>query len=261
MRPFSSVATPAPPLSSVAPDLPAPLAAVAQRARAGGDGNGKPLLAITFDDGYRNNLTHAAPLLDEYGLNRPEPEKHNVRGGGPHVYRQFATNCLLARRLVERGVRFVTVLHASWDHHSNIDEELGYNAGMADQPIAALLKDLKRRGLLDSTLVLFAGEFGRTPVVELPAAGANAGKVNGRDHNHYGFSMWLAGGGARGGYVHGATDEFGFAAVDDKVHVHDLHATILQCLGFDHTKLTYRFNGRDFRLTDVAGNVVKPILA
>ena len=127
--------------------------------------------------------------------------------------------------------------------------------------IAAFLTDLKQRGLLDDTLVIWGGEFGRTPTVELPTPGANAGKVNGRDHNHYGFTMWLAGGGVKGGMAYGATDEFGFAAVENKVHVHDLHATILHLLGFDHEKLTYRYAGRDFRLTDVHGHVVKKILA
>ena len=133
--------------------------------------------------------------------------------------------------------------------------------GSADQPIGALLADLKQRGMLEDTLVIWGGEFGRTPTVELPTPGANAGKINGRDHNHYGFSMWMAGGGVRGGYVHGATDEFGFKAVENPVHVHDLHATILQLLGFDHTKLTYRHAGRDYRLTDVYGNVVKELIA
>ena len=124
-----------------------------------------------------------------------------------------------------------------------------------------MLSDLKQRGLFDSTLVIWGGEFGRTPTVELPQAGANAGKVNGRDHNHHGFSTWLAGGGARGGYAHGATDEFGFQAVEDKVHVHDLHATILHLMGFDHEKFTYRYAGRDFRLTDVHGRVVRELMA
>ena len=128
-------------------------------------------------------------------------------------------------------------------------------------PIAAFLSDLKRRGMLDDTLVIWGGEFGRTPTVELPTPGSNQGKQNGRDHNHYGFSMWMAGGGSRGGHVHGRTDDAGFAAVEDKVHVHDLHATILHLLGFDHEKLTYRYAGRDFRLTDVHGNVVKSLLA
>jgi uncharacterized protein (DUF1501 family) len=127
-------------------------------------------------------------------------------------------------------------------------------AGEWDQAIAGFLTDLKQRGLLETTLVIWGGEFGRTPVAELP-------QLNGRDHNHYGFSMWLAGGGIRGGYVHGATDEFGFAAVEKKVHIHDLHATILQLLGFDHERLTYRYAGRDFRLTDVHGQLVRELLA
>src|SRR5213075_1268758 len=131
----------------------------------------------------------------------------------------------------------------------------------SDQAIGALLKDLKQRGLLEETLVVWGGEFGRTPTVELPTPGANSGKINGRDHNHYGFSMWMAGGGVKGGHVHGATDDFGFKSVQDVVHVHDLHTTILHLLGFDHEKFTYRYAGRDFRLTDVHGQVVKSILA
>jgi arylsulfatase A-like enzyme len=127
--------------------------------------------------------------------------------------------------------------------------------------LGSLLKDLKQRGMLDDTLVVFGGEFGRTPVVELPMPGANAGKVNGRDHNHHGFSVWMAGGGVRGGTTFGATDEFGFRAVEKPVHVHDLHATILHLLGFDHERLTFRHAGRDFRLTDVHGNVIREVLA
>jgi arylsulfatase A-like enzyme len=134
-------------------------------------------------------------------------------------------------------------------------------ANECDQAIGALLTDLKQRGMLESTLVIWGGEFGRTPTVELPTPGSNSGKINGRDHNHYGFSMWMAGGGVRGGYVHGSTDEFGFQAVENKVHVHDLQATILALLGFDHEKLTFRSAGRDFRLTDVHGHVVKELIA
>jgi arylsulfatase A-like enzyme len=134
-------------------------------------------------------------------------------------------------------------------------------AGQCDQAIGALLKDLKARGMLDETLVIWGGEFGRTPTVELPKKGSNAGKINGRDHNHHGFTMWLAGGGVRGGTVHGATDEFGFQAVENRVHVHDLHATVLRLLGFDHERFTYRYAGRDFRLTDVHGRVVKELIA
>jgi Protein of unknown function (DUF1501) len=175
-----------------------------------------------------------------------------------------ARQLLIARRLVERGVRFVQVWHGAgqpWDNHDDIEVNHRKLAGECDQAIGALLKDLKQRGMLEDTLVIWGGEFGRTPVVELPTPGANAGKVNGRDHNHYGFSMWLAGGGVRGGHVHGATDEFGFKAAEDKVHVHDLHATVLALLGFDHEKLTFRHSGRDFRLTDVHGNVVQDLIA
>ena len=130
-----------------------------------------------------------------------------------------------------------------------------------DQAIGALLVDLKQRGLLDETLVVWGGEFGRTPSVELPKKGSNEGKINGRDHNHWGFTVWLAGGGVRGGYVHGATDEFGFKAVENRVHVHDLHATMLHLLGFDHERFTYRYAGRDFRLTDVHGRIVRELIA
>jgi uncharacterized protein (DUF1501 family) len=164
---------------------------------------------------------------------------------------------LLTRRLLERGVRFVQVWSGReqpWDNHDGLAAEHRKLAQGWDGPIAAFLEDLKVRGLFDSTLVMWGGEFGRTPVAELPG-------LSGRDHNHYGFSMWLAGGGVKGGYVHGSTDEFGFAAVEKKVHVHDLHATILHLLGFDHEKLTYRYAGRDFRLTDVHGQVVKEVLA
>jgi uncharacterized protein (DUF1501 family) len=171
---------------------------------------------------------------------------------------------LIARRLLEKGVRFVQIWHGAgqpWDSHTEIAKEHRKLANECDQPIAALLKDLKQRGMLEDTLVIWGGEFGRTPTVELAEAGANSGSVSGRDHNPYGFSMWVAGGGFKGGYVHGATDEFGFAATENKVHVHDLHATLLHQLGFDHTRLTYRYAGRDFRLTDVAGNVVKELLA
>jgi len=175
-----------------------------------------------------------------------------------------ARQLLIARRLLERGVRFVQVWHGAgqpWDSHDDLQAAHGNLARASDQPIGALLTDLKQRGMLEDTLVIWGGEFGRTPTVELPQPGANAGKINGRDHNHHGFSMWMAGGGVRGGYVHGATDDYGFAAVENKVHVHDLHATILQLLGFDHEKLTFRHSGRDFRLTDVHGRVVKELIA
>ncbi|MBX3438270.1 MAG: DUF1501 domain-containing protein [Planctomycetaceae bacterium] len=175
-----------------------------------------------------------------------------------------ARQILIARRLIERGVRYVQLWHGQgqpWDNHDDLEVNHRRLAGQCDQAIGALLKDLKQRGLLDETLVIWGGEFGRTPTVELPQAGANAGKINGRDHNHYGFTMWLAGGGVKGGQVVGATDDFGFAAVENKVHIHDLHATMLRLLGFDHTQLTYRYAGRDFRLTDVHGQVVDQIIA
>lgn len=175
-----------------------------------------------------------------------------------------AKQILIARRLVERGVRYIQLWHGSgqpWDSHDRIEAEHRRLAGQCSQAIGALLRDLKQRGLLDETLVIWGGEFGRTPTVELPKPGANAGTTSGRDHNHYGFTMWLAGGGVKGGHVHGATDEFGFQAVENRVHVHDLHATILHLLGFDHTRLTYRYAGRDFRLTDVHGRVVHDVIA
>jgi len=172
---------------------------------------------------------------------------------------------LIARRLVERGVRFVQVWHGAgqpWDSHSQIQKNHGKLAGDCDQAIGALLKDLRQRGLLEDTLVIWGGEFGRTPTVELPTPGANAPDTRlGRDHNHHGFTMWLAGGGVKGGINHGASDEFGFKAVENRVHVHDLHATILHLLGFDHEELTFRYAGRDFRLTDVHGVVVDDIVA
>ena len=197
--------------------------------------------------------------LDAYGVTRKEPEKHNFRGGGPNVYKQFATNCVLARRLIERGVRFVTLVHASWDHHSNIDQELGYNAGMADQPISALIKDLKQRGMLDSTLVIFAGEFGRTPLWENRAGRKN--DVVGRDHHPFGFSLFMAGGGIKGGQIYGETDEIGWAPVKDPVHVNDFHATILSLFGFDHLRFTHKFRGLNVRLTDQGGRVIPELIA
>lgn len=196
--------------------------------------------------------------LDAYGIDREEPELKADRGGGKGQFRRFATNCLLARRMVERGVRFVSLFHASWDHHSNLEAELKHNCLMADQPVAALLKDLKRRGLLDSTLVLWLSEFGRTPLGENRAGRPG---VTGRDHHPFAFTIWMAGGGIKPGTVYGKTDEIGWNVVENPVHVNDLHATILHLFGFDHTRLTYRFQGRDFRLTDVAGKVVPALLA
>jgi hypothetical protein len=176
-----------------------------------------------------------------------------------------ARSILIGRRLLERGVRFVQIWHGEgqpWDSHEEIETNHRRLANEIDQPIGALLKDLKQRGMLEDTLVLWAGEFGRTPTVEIPTPGSNNGNVkNGRDHNHWGFTTWVAGGGVKGGTVYGATDEFGFKAEENRVHVHDLHATLLHLLGFDHEKLTYRYAGRDFRLTDVHGHVIKDILA
>ncbi|MBA4063203.1 MAG: DUF1501 domain-containing protein [Isosphaera sp.] len=186
--------------------------------------------------------------------------KHVLEAYGPG---DQARSILLARRLVERGVRFVQVSHGPvqpWDSHDDLEVNHRRLAGQVDRAIAALLSDLKRLGLFEETLVLWGGEFGRTPVVELPTPGSNAGKVNGRDHNHWGFTVWMAGGGVKGGQAVGATDEFGFRAVENPVHVHDLHATMLLLLGFDHEKFTYRYAGRDFRLTDVKGTVVKQVL-
>lgn len=196
--------------------------------------------------------------LDAYGVNRAEPKRHNFRGGGPNVYKQFSTNCLLARRLVERGVRCVTLMHASWDHHSNLDAEITYNAGMLDQPVTALIQDLKRRGMLDETLVICAGEFGRTPLAE--NRGGNK-QNTGRDHHPYAFSLWMAGGGIKGGQVYGKTDDIGWSPVENPVHVNDLHATLLHQFGFNHLELTHRFRGLDVRLTDQGGKVVEKLIA
>jgi hypothetical protein len=218
---------------------------------------GEPLLDAriqSFELAYRMQ-TEAAAAFD-----LSDEPRHILDLYGPGVQ---GRQMLLARRLVERGVRFVQLWHGAgqpWDSHDDIQDHRRL-ATECDQAIGALLTDLKQRGLLDETLVIWGGEFGRTPTVELPAVVVNTGLTKGRDHNHYGFSMWLAGGGVKGGYVHGATDEFGFKAVENKVHVHDLHATILHLLGFDHEKFTYRYAGRDFRLTDVSGRVVREILA
>ena len=191
--------------------------------------------------------------LDDYGVDRPEPtDVKSSLGGGPGVYQSFAKNCVLARRLVERGVRFVTLMHASWDQHGSLHSALEYNARMADQPLAALLKDLKSRGLLDSTLVVFAGEFGRTPLAQ---------GTDGRDHHPNAFSVWMAGGGVRGGQVVGETDEFGWNPIADPVHINDFHATLLHLFGLDHLRLSKSFGGLDLRLTNVGGEVVRKLLA
>ncbi len=196
---------------------------------------------------------------DAFDVNRESQATKEMYGPG-----NFARQCLIARRLAERGVRFIQLYQGAgqpWDSHDDIAVAHRNLAKEADQGIGALLTDLKQRGMLEETLVIWGGEFGRTPTVELPTPGSNAGKSNGRDHNHYGFTYWMAGGGVKGGTIYGSTDEFGFKAEKNPVHVHDLHATILHLLGFDHTKLTYRHAGRDFRLTDVYGNVVHDIIA
>jgi hypothetical protein len=209
----------------------------------------------SFELAYRMQLD----ATDAFDISR-EPENIRKMYGEGTQARQL----MIARRLIEKGVRFVQVWTGEgqpWDNHDDIEVNHRRLAKDCDQAIGALLKDLKQRGMLDDTLVICGGEFGRTPTVELPQPGANAGKINGRDHNHHGFTTWMAGGGVKGGYVHGATDEYGFQAVENKVHIHDLHATILSLLGFDHEKFTYRHAGRDFRLTDVAGHVVKELIA
>lgn len=192
---------------------------------------------------------------EAFDLARESGATHQLYGTDKPATELFGKQCLMARRLVERGVRFVQLFDAPannvWDHHSGLREQLPKRCEAVDQPIAALLTDLKARGLLDETLVLWGGEFGRTPTAE---------GTNGREHHPFGFTMWMAGGGVRGGLVHGATDEFGWHAVQDKVHVHDLHATILHMMGFNHERFTYRHGGRDYRLTDVHGNVIQHIL-
>lgn len=192
--------------------------------------------------------------LDAYGIDRATPEFKGGRGGGAGTYGGFSSSCLLARRLVERGVRFVNVIHASWDHHSNLDKEIEFTAGMADQPVAALIADLKQRGLFEETLVVWASEFGRTPLGENRGGAREAN--TGRDHHPFAFSIFMTGGGIRGGQVYGETDELGWGPVTDPVHINDFQATLLHLFGLDHLKLTYRFQGRDFRLTDVGGNVI-----
>ncbi|MEO2091471.1 MAG: DUF1501 domain-containing protein [Gemmataceae bacterium] len=202
----------------------------------------------TFELAFRMQ----SEATDAFDLTRETKETRALYGDTTH-----GRQLLYTRRLIERGVRFVQVWSGAgqpWDNHDGLEAQHKKLAGEWDQPIAAFLADLKRVGLLDETLVLWGGEFGRTPVAELP-------QLNGRDHNHYGFTCWLAGGGVKGGTVYGATDEFGFRAAEQPMHVHDLHATLLHLLGFDHEKLTYRYAGRDFRLTDVHGTVVTDILS
>lgn len=219
--------------------------------RRGGDSRLEARIE-SFELAFRMQLE----ATDAFDLNR---EPAHIRAMyGDHVH---GRQTLIARRLLERGVRFVQLWHGAgqpWDHHENIEASLRKNAGEIDGPIAALITDLKQRGMFEDTLILWGGEFGRTPSVELGEGGKS--KL-GRDHNHYGFSVWLAGGGIRGGQAYGATDEFGFRAVERKTSVHDLHATMLHCLGFDHERLTYRHAGRDFRLTDVSGEVLRELVS
>jgi hypothetical protein len=193
---------------------------------------------------------------EAFDVSRETDKVQRLYGIGSPATDMFGRQCLMGRRLLERGVRFVQLFDApannAWDHHGGLRENLPKRCAAVDRPIAALLTDLKARGLLEDTLVLWGGEFGRTPTAE---------GTDGREHHPVGFSMWLAGGGIRGGMTHGATDEFGWHAVEKKVHVHDLHATVLHLMGLDHERLTYRFGGRDYRLTDVHGHVVKEILA
>lgn len=198
-----------------------------------------------------------------YRLQKSAPELMNLESEPAHVLESYgitdpnkvgyARNCLLARRLIERGVRFVQLFHEAWDQHGNLTKAIKQNTTNTDQASAALVMDLKQRGLLEDTLVIWGGEFGRTPMVQ--------GGNDGRDHHNRSYCMWLAGGGIKSGHVHGETDELGFNVVRDAVHVHDLNATLLHLLGMDHTRLTYRFQGRDYRLTDVHGNLVRGILA
>ncbi|HJZ69602.1 MAG TPA: DUF1501 domain-containing protein [Blastocatellia bacterium] len=206
-----------------------------------------------FEMAYR--MQESAPELTD--LSKESKETLEMYGAEPGKA-SYANNCLLARRLVERGVRFVQLFHEAWDHHTEVVKGVRAQCKLTDKPTAALIKDLKRRGLLDETLVIWGGEFGRTPMVE---SNPDADRKLGRDHHNKAFTMWLAGGGVKPGVTVGKTDELGFNAVEDRVHVHDLHATILHLLGLDHTKLTYRFQGRDFRLTDVHGDVVSKLLA
>jgi hypothetical protein len=206
-----------------------------------------------FEMAYR--MQESAPELTD--ISKESKETLEMYGAEPGKA-SYANNCLLARRLVERGVRFVQLFHEAWDHHTEVVKGVRAQCKLTDKPTAALIKDLKRRGLLDETLIIWGGEFGRTPMVE---SNPDADRKLGRDHHNKAFSMWLAGGGVKRGVTVGKTDDLGFNAVEDRVDVHDLHATVLHMLGLDHTKLTYRFQGRDFRLTDVHGEVVSKVLA
>ena len=224
------------------------------RARLTADGDPEIATRIASYEMAHRLQTSAPELMD---LSRESPETLELYGCNP-AEGNFARACLVARRLVERGVRFVTIYHEGWDGHSDVAGNVRGNCEKTDRASAALVADLKRRGMLDSTLVVWGGEFGRTPMVE---ASAVLGRSRGRDHHPAAFTMWLAGGGIRAGITHGETDELGFHVAADEVHVHDLQATILHCLGLDHERLTFRHAGRDFRLTDVHGRIVHAILA
>jgi hypothetical protein len=214
------------------------------------DATGDPEISTrisSFEMAFR--MQSSAPeLMDLSKESKATLEMYGAEPGKP----SFANNCLLARRLVERGVRFVQLYHEAWDQHSALVKDITQNCKDTDRAAAALVKDLKQRGLLDTTLVVWGGEFGRTPMMQ--------GGTDGRDHHPNAFTMWMAGGGIRPGIVLGETDELGFNVVQDRVHVHDLHATMLKLLGFDHTRLTYKFQGRPFRLTDVHGEVVEKLI-
>ncbi len=244
------------------------------------DGMSREVRRGLLDDLAKLNEQHYAEFADpeiatriaqyemSYRMQASVPEltdlskepKSVLESYGPDVARQgsFANNCLMARRLVERGVRFVQMFHAGWDHHRNLSTQFEIQCRDTDQPAAALVKDLKQRGLLDDTLVIWAGEFGRTPFIQ---GDINDRKQWGRDHHPYGFTIWMAGGGIKPGVSYGATDEFAYNAVENPVHVHDFQATVMHLLGIDHERLTFRFQGRQYRLTDVHGSVVKGILA
>jgi hypothetical protein len=217
-------------------------------ARAGENAQIEGVIA-SYELGFRMQTT-VPQVMDMSKESQSTLDLYGIGDGKPT--NTFGRQCLLARRFAEAGVRFIEVGHAGWDQHQQLREKHALNAQQVDQPIAGLLADLKQHNMLEDTLVLWGGEFGRTPYAQ---------NRDGRDHNNKGFTMWMAGGGAKGGLAYGATDEYGHVAVQNPMHVHDLHATILAMLGLDHEKLTYRYAGRDFRLTDVSGQVVKSVIA
>jgi hypothetical protein len=230
------------------------LAAELNRRRLAADGDPEIATRIAaYEMAFR--LQTSAPELAD--LKSESKETLELYGCDPQTP-SFGRACLLARRMIERGVRFVNIYHEGWDAHTDVAGNLKNNCGVTDRAAAALIKDLKQRGLLDDTLVIWGGEFGRTPMVETNPA---LGRSLGRDHHPQAFTVWMAGGGVKSGMTYGATDDLGFHTVENPVHVHDLQATILQLLGFDHEKLTFHHAGRDFRLTDVHGQVVRAILA